>query len=131
MKKVIILILVITSLFNALYNIPCYAKTYSLNAGIITGSRRGTVYSRDVPIDIYISYTYEEKEDEDSHSNKRRVISIDNCTATCRNLDYYGTLSTSYSYTDTMVYVSVFGTLNNKDNSTKTFYANETFIFSI
>lgn len=134
--KVIIIKRIISYLLFFLLLTTCFTavigKAISHEASYNRGSCRSTIYSRDVPIYISVSYTYEEDESENEGSFKRkRIIGIESTSASCKHLDYTGNLNATASYTDNSIFVSVYGSLTNKKNSDKNFIVNETFTMNI
>lgn len=119
--------LLLTTCFTAVIG-----KAISHEAAFNKGTFRSTIYSRDVPIYISVSYIYEEDENEDSGSFRRkRIIGIESASASCKHLDYSGNLNATASYTDNSIFVSVYGSLTNRKDSSKNFMVNETYTMNI
>ena len=121
-KRIPICLLLFVLLINIFPDFICNAK----EGRYYNSSCRSTIYVRDVPIDVSVRYSYEEDEENFSSFKRKRIIRIESCSSTCRSLDYTGSLTATASYTDTTIYVSIYGPLKHKRNSEKNFTVSET-----
>lgn len=120
-KRIILFLFTLILFFN------CFSIIDS-NAIDRQGNAIGIFYAREVPIEIFVSYSYEENND--SSYTGKRIFRIDFCHVAHNHLDYSGSLNSSASFTDSAIYVSVYGKLNHKSDSKKSFMVNETFILN-
>lgn len=125
-KRIILFLFTLILFFNCFSIID--SNAIDRETSYQQGSAIGIFYVRDVPIEIFVSYSYEENSD--SSYTGKRIFRIDFCHVSHNHLDYSGALNSSASFTDSAIYVSVYGNLNHKSDSNRSFFVNETFILN-
>ena len=111
-------------------NIPekIYAKDIYL---FEKGYKNEYIYINNIPIDVFVSYSYEEEKNDGYSTSTKRVVSVDSVSAVCKDSEYGGFLYASSSYSGTSIHINVYGTLRHKSDTDKNIVVSEDYYFDI
>lgn len=127
--KFIILFICLDLIFPNIYISQVYAENLYISE---KGYKSDYIYINNVPIDIYITYSYEEKREEGGSSIKEKIVTgVDSVSVSCKDSNYGGFLYTSSNYTSNSIRVNIYGTLKCKSDSNKNIIVNEDYSFNI
>ncbi|SFU42236.1 hypothetical protein SAMN04487886_102413 [Clostridium sp. DSM 8431] len=111
-------------------NIPekIYAKDIYL---FEKGYKNEYIYINNIPIDVFVSYSYEEEKNDGYSTSTKRVVSVDSVSAVCKDSEYGGFLYASSSYSGISIHINVYGTLRHKSDTDKNIVVSEDYYFDI